>query len=483
MKRKWMIMSLMMSSMVLITACGQTTDETNATTVAESESISENPELEVTLPSENVAEVELAEPTAMPEPTATPEPTVTSEPIASNTPEVVDGLIDGTNALEIEVPEDYSIISSCGGVIIAKQDDMYGAINYHGEVLVPCEYNSYGLIPNEQGYFVLVQEDEEQCTGYVFDSAGEEKLVIENMDRVKSYGDKLIYTTSQYDYETDEESGNVTFYDLSTSKVVFQEESTWYVDEPGGYIPSIAEGGEFWYTNLSGTINRIVVDEAGNGKAELVQGFEDEYEYIWSVFSDGFAMASGVLEADRSMLTNEDRTEVYYYDPYSIWNSEFYTEAFSERQYFDNGLYKYNKGKLFVIAHEDAVDGNTYYQLVNMEKATCDENNWVQNYEDIVVATYDFIQLSGSPYYLASKEGKYFYIDAEGQVVHDSFLDYTTFYNGYAVIIDVDGCAYMIDENFNKVAGGYEADAVSVMGGIFCVKNGEKEIYLAPLQE
>lgn len=480
MRRKWKTLSLLTLLVISITACGQTTKDTNTSTVTESENTGGMSEAEITPSSEPV---EITPATETPAPTVTPEPTATPEPAATNAPEMVDGLIVGTTALEIKVPADCSIVNSCGGVVITKQDGMYGAVNYHGEVLVPNEYNYYVLAPNEQGYFVLGQMDDVGCIAHVFDAAGEEKLVIDDVDRLKSYEDKIIYTCWKYDYEADKECGSVTLYDMSKVAVVFQEETTWDTDEPGGFIPTITETGEFWYTNLFGSIHRIVVDATGTGEAKVVQEFDVDYEYIWSVFSDGFAMANGVVEADRGMLTNENRTEIYNYDPYAIWNSEFYSESFAERQYFDNGLYKYNKGKLFVISHEDAVEDKTYYHLVNMEKAVCNENNWVLNYEEVVVATYDYIQLSGSPYYLAGNDGKYFYIDANGQIVHDSFLDYSTFYNGYAMIIDVDGCAYMIDEDFNKVAGGYEADGVSTIGGIFCVEKDGEVLYLAALGE
>lgn len=466
MKEKLLTLMLAVILAFGITACGQSVGESSVSV--------ENETIETTPVPENDTSTTTIE---------TPVSTATPEPIATNVPEVAEGLLDGTTALEIEVPEGYSIMNSCGGVVITEWDGMYGAVNYRGEVLVPNEYNYYALTPNEQGYFVLGQMDDAGCIAYVFDATGEEKLVIDNVDRLKTYEDKLIYTCWKYDFEADKEVGSVTLYDMQRDIIVFEEEVTWNTDEPGGFIPTLTEAGEFWYTNLFGTINRIVVDVTGNGKAEVIQEFEVDYDYIWSVFSGGFAMANGVLEADRGMLTNENRTEIYNYDPYSIWNSEYYSEAFMERQYFDKGLYKYNKGKLFVISHEDVVDGKTYYHLVNMEKAVCNENRWVQNYEDIVVATYDYIQLSGSPYYLAGNAGKYFYIDEDGQVVHDSFLDYSTFYNGYAMIIDVDGCAYMIDEDFNKVAGGYEADGVSTVGGIFCVEKDGEKIYLESPKE
>ena len=455
----------------------------------------------------------LLEPKPTEAPLATPEPTqaptATPEPV-----EEVEQLLEGTEALEIVVPEGVSVMNSNGGVIITKKDDLYGAANYAGEEIISNIYDTYYLMPNDYGYFALANEEEYGYKVHIFDVTGQERLAAENVDRMRLYENKAFYSTYKYDFEADKTFCSVVLYDLEKGVVLYSREEVYEGEDRYGFMDVASDDGNFLYTDYStDSLYKINVTNDGSSAERIpaVQvtpepteaptptpiespaGFagnsgtsgsfvgetSDGGEVIWSNFSHGFALGQGLYDMDKSVLVNMDGSEKYQFYVYDFWNDWEY----SEKSYFDNGMWKYNKGKLFVLSHEDAASGKLVYSLVNMSLADCDAEGWVQNTADIIVAAYDSINLSDSPYYLASKDEKWFYIDDSGQIVHDSFIDYTAFYGGYAMIIDVDGCAYMIDEEFNKVAGGYVADGVYTAGGIFVIEKGEEKIYLAPPTE
>lgn len=53
--------------------------------------------------------------------------------------------------------------------------------------------------------------------------------------------------------------------------------------------------------------------------------------------------------------------------------------------------------------------------------------------------------------------------------------DCSAYYNGYAMIVEEDGMAYVVDMDFQKVTQGYPAEHVALYGDMFVIINGEKE--------
>ena len=95
----------------------------------------------------------------------------------------------------------------------------------------------------------------------------------------------------------------------------------------------------------------------------------------------------------------------------------------------------------------------------------------------MIIAHYDYIGLSASGNYLASKGDDWFYIDKKGENVRD-YVDCSDFAGGYALVVEGDGMAYVVDTEFNKVSEGYPADGVYVSGDMLCVEKGEEVTYL-----
>lgn len=139
--------------------------------------------------------------------------------------------------------------------------------------------------------------------------------------------------------------------------------------------------------------------------------------------------------------------------------------------YSEDGATYYNRGMQIVIYIESNDDGSKHYFLADFSKVKEEEkkieNEYdfeatepvVTNLEDVIIAHYDYIGLSASGNYLASMDGDWFYIDEKGEVVRD-YVDCSDFVGEYALVVEKDGMAYVVDTKFNKVSKGYPADGV-----------------------
>ena len=157
--------------------------------------------------------------------------------------------------------------------------------------------------------------------------------------------------------------------------------------------------------------------------------------------------------------------------------------------YWHEGIKYYNRGMQVVIYLKSNDDGSEHCFLMDFSKAKIEdrkiENNYgfeviepvVTNLEDVVVAYYDDIYLSESGNYLASKDGDWFYINSKGKVIAD-FADCSDFVGDYALAVEDDGMAYVVDTKFNKVSNGYPADGVYASGNALAVEKDGKVSYL-----
>ena len=87
--------------------------------------------------------------------------------------------------------------------------------------------------------------------------------------------------------------------------------------------------------------------------------------------------------------------------------------------------------------------------------------------------------LSDTGYYMAGVDNDFFYVDRTGKKVAD-YKDCASFLDGYALVIEEDGMAYLVDEELNKVSEGQPADSVyRSNGALVSVKDGV-ETYFVP---
>ena len=64
------------------------------------------------------------------------------------------------------------------------------------------------------------------------------------------------------------------------------------------------------------------------------------------------------------------------------------------------------------------------------------------------------------------------------RLVRSQFTPLKGFYQGYALVLEKDGMAYLVDRDFDKVTEGYPADSVSQAGGMFCIAKGDEQTFL-----
>ena len=109
--------------------------------------------------------------------------------------------------------------------------------------------------------------------------------------------------------------------------------------------------------------------------------------------------------------------------------------------------------------------------LMNLKQA--DETDYI--------ALYDNIFFNNRNYLAVCDDKRYFYIDLEGNVVSDTYKKITTFNkNGFAIVMEEPGCAYLINESFQKldrINGVTDLEPVD-KGDVFLVYiDGEPYIY------
>ena len=94
--------------------------------------------------------------------------------------------------------------------------------------------------------------------------------------------------------------------------------------------------------------------------------------------------------------------------------------------------------------------------------------------EGSILAEGEYIGISDETYWLYSADGKWGYIDHEGNV-KATFDDASAFVNGKAMVI-IDGQAHFIDEQFNVSEESVPADSVATIGEVFQITTGSEKI-------
>lgn len=118
-------------------------------------------------------------------------------------------------------------------------------------------------------------------------------------------------------------------------------------------------------------------------------------------------------------------------------NTETYFEG-----YFKNGQYLYNYGTYIC---ERVTNGEKTFNMLF---------DWNGSWGTLnhVIAVHDQIYMDDSEYLCVKDNDTYAYIDWNGNVVSDVYYDATEFNeDGYAMVMEEKGTAYLIDLNFKKM--------------------------------
>ena len=460
----------------------------------------------------------------------TPLPVATVVPAVQEvaTPEPVIRLIEGTEELVVTFPTSYELVTGTDKVFITKNRNntfyyepgydqpfisspyYYGIIDYNGNEIVPSIYNTWYKGPNEKGYFSLGNKEStntferftrtQEETALIFDNNGRIKLKIEHLGDFIIEGNKVLYSRYYVDTENQIYHVDLSLYDLSKEVVLYHIENSFpqellsnYIDGvwPNRYTPIVLDDNHFYYVDESmGALYEIIVED-GSSRAEIVESMNEKV--VSALIDEGYAMYCSdtymsLYNSYEQMLTSLDGIECYSFyiekvlkDWYEtdIYNTDAGLKCLSNIEELSR-ISMTNKGKIVVLSHFDWTNEEPCTHLLDMSYAEYDENGSMKNPEDVIRATYRYIALSDAAIYLAQNwgEGETYYIDGTGKVIQGGYLGGTDFKNGYAMIIETNGHAYIVDENFHKVAGGYEAYHVYRCGELFVIENWDEKIYL-----
>lgn len=404
----------------------------------------------------------------------------------------LDGTYGGTAQVEknesllLYIDEYDSYGWGYGNTIPVKSGELWGLLDYTGNVIVEPSYTGYWTAANEDGYAILNDEN-----GYYV--IGQDKKVhsysssisdirigdgnIVSYHYTEPYGEYGVASTIVYEkldgtqiYRTE----NMADYDWYDSYVPFHEGRA--------YVYQSAEYGETTLTELKpdGTWNVIASSEEPYGTMAPRQGYSEEYFfgtypgggggfYLYNVET---AEASERMIGVNTRLFPEVDWETWYEaNQNAAFAGVFETPDFSDYVYVENVTWKSYYSDGYYLAHY-----GTYGCLeVVMPDSVKDV---LFNYFDVeaevldkAVAIYDKILFDDFEYLAVLDGDTWKYIDYTGKVVSKDYLDATSFNDdGYAMVIEKEGMSYVIDRNFNIVKEINGVESVANSGELFSLE-------------
>jgi len=356
-----------------------------------------------------------------------------------------------------------------------------------GEEIVEHTYSSWYVEPNADGQFALGNEEAVFC----FDANGNVVCTIEE-DVNRIYINEGYVT---YIYSVKNEGANAEArpyhtklgaFDIKKGKVLGIEQPTPNVE----MITPVVDG-KFYVTWAYYDGTEICEVDVKTLEQKNIQwdwwckllSSQKEYSTIMAnCFGNHWI---GLLSTDGTEECRADILEMIAL--YEIPSNNGC--SYNATSYWHEGVKYYNRGMQVVIYIESNDDGSEHCFLMDFSKAKTEdrkiENEYeieviqpvVTNLKDVIVAHYDDIYLSESGNYLASKDDDWFYINSKGEVIAD-YVDCSEFVGDYALAVEDDGMAYVVDTKFNKVSNGYPADGVYANGSALAVEKDGKLLYL-----
>lgn len=378
------------------------------------------------------------------------------------------------------------------------KDGMWGLVTYEGEVLVPLEYTDASSWVNDDGQTLFYKDG----TYSIFDRDG--NLLMETETPVSCVGDGIVLIvdrnqeTQEYDYQYQTLDGEVIYrpdwpgWIGQMGAVGFNE--GWAFAEDGSSEIRLAKDGS--YTSMmslraEGALKAATGesnDSDSTWEANAASGNQGSLmAYPVGACHNGYYVSRGMQFEDVHgdyYVSDTEGKELYTFrmrDLYDYAGYDFFTADISWNvdSYRVNGALCLSYGTIMSVALIDG-DQATYY-LFDLSKLGWESNGSYMPAKMIItdealLAVGDAIHLSDNKYWLYSKDGRYGYIDHEGNVA-EMFDDASGFNDGSAVVIE-NGSAYLIDEDFNRTDLGIEADRTAAYGEMFVIWNGDEKTCL-----
>lgn len=360
-----------------------------------------------------------------------------------------DGLVVSADESAIE-PKRELMVSSVGydsvmgayeGNAAVSKDGKWGLVKADGTVLVPFEYDACYHVDRYDGVTIFRNEieDGDAYAYYFYDSEGNKLKEVKLGDWAE-----LKYGNGIYSIE---DCGEITYYDIYDSFIASFD----YFD----YEDDTEFPGASW-TRLNAW------------GYSLVNCYAYESDYLiasYTISKDGCQKLD--VQGKRPFWTNGK----YVW----CWDDE------NDKCY----LFDISAKKLTAVPAADFA--SSFGFAGDMPTiTTSDGAKSLLDSEGKVVTEKTYASISGvegEKYYLVSAEGQFFYIDSEGRECGTDLKDAGAFYGGCAIVLNMEGQAYVIDENFEQISTGVSAESVVSLGkNVYGVKKEDSKYYLAYME-
>lgn len=413
------------------------------------------------------------------------------EPAAEETsaPEPIAAAVTGGTLEELFAKaEEYARFGSAyGGMIPVQKGELWGAVNYRGEEVIPVEYSIFSAAPDTEGCMVLGNRNENgEALMTLFDGEGKVKWQgSENQTvsassgafRVKEDLDgELMFT--YYDKDGNEFLKVSTFFDIGGGTPFYNGEALAVSGEENADFYRISAEGTYEtienkrYAEYLQDVEEIEKneEEVQSGEREIIYNGTQGAVYagapVVSPLNNGYyaqfcpvSNSISLCDAEQNVVANLEPAFA------SVENHESLGAFQGVGTYFIDGAFLWNYGSLMALRYENGT------LLVDFSKQPYSETGIDEISAAAVVGVYDSITMNDSPYWLVSEEESYAFIDRAGNKVAE-YTDATSFYRGVAMVME-DGKAYVINENFEKLSDGIAADSVDGLGELFAVTGGD----------
>lgn len=382
----------------------------------------------------------------------------------------------------------YSSWGSANGGVMPVSVGGWQLMDLNGNIVTGKKYDDLECSPNKDGYSVFLLRDNGDDVYCVLNASGEEiftwerKYVSSTREcEVCVTDDNIICVAERYRY--------IGYWTISGEKI-FEEEAEageniyGTVLNEGVAVIERNNAHSFQFLLLTPDGKLTELENAGNQDARHILGGIANGYFTISEDADTNAFFDIERKEDvaeismRSSVTQITGSENWTCEPgsYCVNNSTLFEEtngtlgAGAQTRYGENyPLEIYNYGTYASIVARSG-DGEKCILF-----DFCDVDNSTDTLER-AIAVHDEILLDDYKYLCARDGEDYFYIDYEGNIVSDNYRFATSFNDAhYAMIIEADGNAYLIDENFTKVDRIEGVTAVEPCGEAFVCEIDEKE--------
>ena len=372
-----------------------------------------------------------------------------------------------------------------GGVIPVKKNDMWGAVNYENEVIVPFEYTGFRSA-DKSGNIVLIEtttteeiRDNSMFGGdpetvittrsneyFLFNRQG--SLLYQGEQDVRASGGMYIIQKGSID---DDINGTIEYYSLDGTLLLSVLTSSYVLNINGFYD---GKSNVFSAPYVDGEIQTYQIGTVYEDGSVTWQEEPNNKNYwksmgLVNTMNNGYYLLNNpIIEWGEFAICDEEGNQIAFFSLYEmkpdaelgfVYDENYFNEDWAYRGFYHDGCYLYHYGPhmVLVLGEKDVLVDFTRFPGMTAETM----NN------SIVTAVYDKIYMSDENYWLVQNGGQYGYIDHDGTAIA-MFESASGFYQQHAMIIE-NGHAYLINDDMEKLQDLGEAVSVALYGEMFRV--------------